>query len=39
MGQILSLPMILAGLVMLVIAYRSNEPTGNIEQKRLAVGG
>jgi len=30
MGQILSTPMILAGLIMLFIAYRRNEPTGNL---------
>ena len=30
MGQILSTPMILAGLTMLFIAYRRNEPTGNL---------
>ena len=29
MGQILSTPMILAGLAMLVIAYRRREPSGN----------
>jgi len=29
MGQILSLPMIIAGLWMLAVAYRRNEPTGN----------
>ncbi|MBB6094356.1 phosphatidylglycerol:prolipoprotein diacylglycerol transferase [Povalibacter uvarum] len=29
MGQILSSPMIVAGVVMLVIAYRRNEPSGN----------
>jgi|HigsolmetaAR202D_1030399.scaffolds.fasta_scaffold00168_28 phosphatidylglycerol:prolipoprotein diacylglycerol transferase len=30
MGQILSLPMILAGIALLVIAYRRNEPSGNV---------
>jgi len=29
MGQLLSLPMIVAGLWMLVIAYRRNQPSGN----------
>ncbi len=29
MGQILSLPMILGGLVLLVIAYRRRAPSGN----------
>ena len=29
MGQILSLPMIVAGLAMLVVAYRRHEPSGN----------
>jgi phosphatidylglycerol---prolipoprotein diacylglyceryl transferase len=29
MGQILSTPMIVAGLVMLIIAYRRNQPSGN----------
>jgi phosphatidylglycerol:prolipoprotein diacylglycerol transferase len=30
MGQILSLPMILAGVALLVVAYRRNEPSGNV---------
>lgn len=30
MGQILSSPMIIAGALMLIIAYRRNEPTGNV---------
>lgn len=30
MGQVLSLPMILAGIALLVIAYRRNEPSGNV---------
>lgn len=34
MGQILSLPMILLGLALLVIAYRRRQPSGNI-----ALGG
>jgi len=29
MGQVLSLPMILAGLAMLFVAYRRREPSGN----------
>jgi phosphatidylglycerol:prolipoprotein diacylglycerol transferase len=29
MGQILSLPMILAGLALLVVAYRNDQPSGN----------
>ena len=29
MGQLLSLPMVVAGLWMLVIAYRRNQPSGN----------
>jgi phosphatidylglycerol:prolipoprotein diacylglycerol transferase len=37
MGQILSTPMLLAGIELMVIAYRRNEPSGNIDQ-RLAVG-
>ncbi len=31
MGQILSTPMILAGLVLLAIAYRRNQPSGNLQ--------
>lgn len=31
MGQILSAPMILAGLVLLAIAYRRNQPSGNLQ--------
>lgn len=30
MGQILSVPMILTGIVLLTLAYRRNEPTGNL---------
>jgi phosphatidylglycerol:prolipoprotein diacylglycerol transferase len=30
MGQILSLPMIVAGLALLVHAYRSGQPSGNL---------
>lgn len=30
MGQILSTPMIVAGLLMMIIAYRRNEPSGNV---------
>jgi phosphatidylglycerol:prolipoprotein diacylglycerol transferase len=30
MGQILSTPMILAGIVLLAIAYRRNQPSGNL---------
>jgi phosphatidylglycerol:prolipoprotein diacylglycerol transferase len=33
MGQLLSTPMIVAGLVMLVIAYRRNQPSGNFTTK------
>jgi prolipoprotein diacylglyceryltransferase len=33
MGQILSTPMILAGLVLLVIAYRRNQPSGNLQMQ------
>jgi phosphatidylglycerol:prolipoprotein diacylglycerol transferase len=29
MGQILSLPMIIAGVILLVVAYRSRIPSGN----------
>jgi len=29
MGQVLSTPMIIAGIWMLVVAYRRNEPSGN----------
>ena len=29
MGQILSFPMIVAGLCMLALAYRRNQPSGN----------
>lgn len=39
MGQILSAPMIVAGVVMMIIAYRRNEASGNIGQKRMADGG
>jgi phosphatidylglycerol:prolipoprotein diacylglycerol transferase len=31
MGQILSAPMILAGIAMLAIAYRRNQPSGNLQ--------
>jgi phosphatidylglycerol:prolipoprotein diacylglycerol transferase len=31
MGQILSTPMIIAGLVLLAIAYRRNQPSGNLQ--------
>ncbi|HEY7640676.1 MAG TPA: prolipoprotein diacylglyceryl transferase [Steroidobacteraceae bacterium] len=31
MGQILSTPMILGGLVLLAIAYRRNQPSGNLQ--------
>ena len=31
MGQILSTPMIIAGVILLVIAYRRNEPSGNYQ--------
>jgi phosphatidylglycerol---prolipoprotein diacylglyceryl transferase len=31
MGQILSTPMILAGLALLAIAYRRNQPSGNLQ--------
>ena len=30
MGQVLSTPMVLAGTIMLVVAYRRNEPSGNL---------
>jgi prolipoprotein diacylglyceryltransferase len=30
MGQILSTPMIVVGLIMMIIAYRRNEPSGNV---------
>ncbi|HEY8539875.1 MAG TPA: prolipoprotein diacylglyceryl transferase, partial [Steroidobacteraceae bacterium] len=30
MGQILSLPMIVAGIALLIMAYRRNEPSGNV---------
>ncbi len=33
MGQILSTPMIAAGLIMLVLAYRRNQPSGNFTTK------
>ncbi len=33
MGQILSAPMIIAGIVMLVVAHRRNEPTGNVANR------
>lgn len=31
MGQILSAPMIVAGIVIMIVAYRRNEPSGNVE--------
>jgi prolipoprotein diacylglyceryltransferase len=31
MGQLLSLPMILAGAAMLVIAYQRRQPSGNYQ--------
>lgn len=34
MGQILSTPMIVAGLIMLIVAYRRNDPTGNVGGSR-----
>jgi phosphatidylglycerol:prolipoprotein diacylglycerol transferase len=34
MGQVLSSPMIIAGVAMLVIAYRHNEPSGNYAAAR-----
>jgi phosphatidylglycerol:prolipoprotein diacylglycerol transferase len=36
MGQVLSTPMILAGVALMVIAYRRNEPSGNFDPKRVA---
>ena len=30
MGQILSTPMMVVGLIMMIIAYRRNEPSGNV---------
>lgn len=39
MGQILSTPMIVLGIVLLIVAYRRGEPSGNYGEKRLAVGG
>lgn len=30
MGMLLSLPMLVAGIVLMVIAYRRNQPTGNV---------
>ncbi|HEX2494368.1 MAG TPA: prolipoprotein diacylglyceryl transferase [Steroidobacter sp.] len=39
MGQILSTPMIILGLLLLVVAYRRNEATGNLLAERVAVGG
>lgn len=33
MGQILSAPMIIAGIIMLVVAHRRNEPTGNVANR------
>jgi phosphatidylglycerol:prolipoprotein diacylglycerol transferase len=31
MGQILSTPMILAGLVLMALAYRRNQASGNLQ--------
>ncbi|MGH8178327.1 MAG: prolipoprotein diacylglyceryl transferase [Steroidobacter sp.] len=39
MGQILSAPMIIVGVVLMVIAYRRNADSGNVIGKRLAVSG
>jgi phosphatidylglycerol:prolipoprotein diacylglycerol transferase len=40
MGQILSTPMIIVGIVLMVIAYRRNEPSGNVVlEKRIADSG
>lgn len=40
MGQILSLPMIVAGLVLLVIAWQRNESSGNLtHERRVAAAG
>jgi phosphatidylglycerol:prolipoprotein diacylglycerol transferase len=40
MGQILTMPMIVIGIALMVIAYRRNEPSGNFDpSKRLAVSG
>lgn len=37
MGQILSLPMILAGIAMMLIAYRRNSHSGNLQPQRAAA--
>ena len=34
MGQLLSFPMVIAGVVLLVVAYRRSEPSGNIAAAR-----
>jgi phosphatidylglycerol:prolipoprotein diacylglycerol transferase len=40
MGQLLSTPMLVIGIVLMVIAYRRNEPSGNFEPvKRIADRG
>jgi phosphatidylglycerol:prolipoprotein diacylglycerol transferase len=40
MGQILSTPMIIVGIALMVIAYRRNEPSGNVVlEKRIAESG
>lgn len=40
MGQVLSLPMIVAGIALLVIAYRRNEASGNLtHERRMAAAG
>lgn len=39
MGQILSAPMIVGGIVLLVIAYVRNEPSGNFTSARAEAGG
>jgi phosphatidylglycerol:prolipoprotein diacylglycerol transferase len=39
MGQILSTPMIVGGVILLVLAYRRNEPSGNYTHAVGAAGG
>jgi len=39
MGQILSTPMIIGGVILLVLAYRRNEPSGNYTHAVGAAGG
>jgi prolipoprotein diacylglyceryltransferase len=34
MGQLLSFPMVIAGVALLVVAYRRNEPSGNLAPAR-----